>query len=72
MNSAFKTVPKQCGQKTSYFSDTKVAIVSGGSHGLGRNTVLNLAKRGVNSIFTYNSNRAEADPLEEAEVISEI
>ena len=42
---------------------TKIAIVTGGSRGLGRNTVLNLAKRGVNSIFTYNSNRAEADKL---------
>jgi NAD(P)-dependent dehydrogenase (short-subunit alcohol dehydrogenase family) len=44
-------------------SDTKVAIVTGGSRGLGRNTVLNLAKRGVHSIFTYNSNRAEADKV---------
>jgi NAD(P)-dependent dehydrogenase (short-subunit alcohol dehydrogenase family) len=42
-------------------SNTKIAIVTGGSRGLGRNTVLHLAKRGVNSIFTYNSNRAEAD-----------
>jgi NAD(P)-dependent dehydrogenase (short-subunit alcohol dehydrogenase family) len=42
-------------------STTKVAIVTGGSRGLGRNTVINLAKRVVHSIFTYNSNRAEAD-----------
>jgi len=41
----------------------KVAIVTGGSRGLGRNTVLSLAKRGVHSIFTYNSNRAEADKV---------
>ena len=41
----------------------KIAIVTGGSRGLGRNTVLNLARRGVHSIFTYNSNRAEADKL---------
>ena len=41
----------------------KIAIVTGGSRGLGRNTVLNLARRGVHSIFTYNSNRAEADSL---------
>ena len=41
----------------------KIAIVTGGSRGLGRNTVLNLARRGVDSIFTYNSNRAEADTL---------
>ena len=39
----------------------KIAIVTGGSRGLGRNTVLNLAKRGIDSIFTYRSNRAEAD-----------
>ena len=41
----------------------KIAIVTGGSRGLGRNTVLNLARRNVHSIFTYNSNRAEADSL---------
>ena len=41
----------------------KMAIVTGGSRGLGRNTVLNLARRGVSCIFTYNSNRAEADTL---------
>ena len=41
----------------------KVAIVTGGSRGLGRNTVIGLARRGVNSIFTYNSNRAEADKV---------
>jgi len=44
-------------------SATKIAIVTGGSRGLGRNTVINLAKRGVHSIFTYNSNRAEADKV---------
>lgn len=41
----------------------KVAIVTGGSRGLGRNTVLNLAKRGVIAIFTYNSSRDEADKV---------
>ena len=41
--------------------NTKIAIVTGGSRGLGRNTVLSLGKRGVYSIFTYNSNRAEAN-----------
>ena len=44
-------------------SETKIAIVTGGSRGLGRNTVLSLAKRGVNSIFTYNSNQAEAEKV---------
>ena len=40
---------------------SKIAIVTGGSRGLGRSTVLSLAKRGVHSVFTYNSNRVEAD-----------
>jgi len=44
-------------------SEKKIAIVTGGSRGLGRNTVLSLAGRGVRSIFTYNSNRAEADKV---------
>jgi NAD(P)-dependent dehydrogenase (short-subunit alcohol dehydrogenase family) len=44
-------------------SETKVAIVTGGSRGIGRSIVLSLAERGVHSIFTYNSNRAEADKV---------
>jgi NAD(P)-dependent dehydrogenase (short-subunit alcohol dehydrogenase family) len=44
-------------------STTKVAIVTGGSRGLGRNTVIHLAKRGVHSIPTYHTNRAEADKV---------
>jgi NAD(P)-dependent dehydrogenase (short-subunit alcohol dehydrogenase family) len=39
----------------------KIALVTGGSRGIGRNIVLSLARRGVDSIFTYNSNRAEAE-----------
>jgi len=44
-------------------STPKIAIVTGGSRGLGRNTVLNLAARGVDTIFTYHSNQAEADKV---------
>jgi NAD(P)-dependent dehydrogenase (short-subunit alcohol dehydrogenase family) len=44
-------------------SGNKIAIVTGGSRGLGRNTVLSLARRGVDSIFTYHSNRAEAEQV---------
>jgi NAD(P)-dependent dehydrogenase (short-subunit alcohol dehydrogenase family) len=44
-------------------SKSRVAIVTGGSRGLGRNTVLNLAKRGVDSIFTYHSNAEEAEKV---------
>ena len=38
-----------------------IAIVTGGSRGLGRSTVISLAERGVHSIFTYRSNRTEAE-----------
>jgi NAD(P)-dependent dehydrogenase (short-subunit alcohol dehydrogenase family) len=41
----------------------KIAIVTGGSRGLGRSTVLSLARRGVDSIFTYHANRAEAEKV---------
>lgn len=41
----------------------KIALITGGSRGLGRNTLLNLAKRGVNSIFTYNSAADEAEKV---------
>lgn len=41
----------------------KIAVITGGSRGLGRNTVLSLAKRGVDSIFTYHSNQAEAQKV---------
>jgi len=41
----------------------KTAIVTGGSRGIGRNTTLNLARRGVDIIFTYHSNQTEAESL---------
>ncbi len=44
-------------------SEGKIAIITGGSRGLGRNTVMHLAQRGVRSIFTYNANQAEADKV---------
>ena len=52
-------MPKENAQ----LSRARVAIVTGGSRGLGRSTVIHLAKRGVDSIFTYHSNRAEADKV---------
>lgn len=42
-------------------SDSKIALITGGSRGIGRNTVLCLAERGIRSIFTYKANRIEAE-----------
>ncbi len=44
-------------------SDSKIAIVTGGSRGIGRDTVLCLARRGVRTIFTFNANRAAAEAV---------
>jgi NAD(P)-dependent dehydrogenase (short-subunit alcohol dehydrogenase family) len=40
-----------------------IALITGGSRGLGRNTVVSLARRGVDSIFTFKSNSDEADKV---------
>jgi NAD(P)-dependent dehydrogenase (short-subunit alcohol dehydrogenase family) len=41
-----------------------IALVTGGSRGLGRSTVLALARRGVDSLFTYHSNLDDARKVE--------
>jgi NAD(P)-dependent dehydrogenase (short-subunit alcohol dehydrogenase family) len=45
----------------------KVAIITGGSRGVGKSTALNVAKRGSGVILTYNSH-----PEEAGDVVSEI
>jgi 3-oxoacyl-[acyl-carrier protein] reductase len=42
---------------------TRVAVVTGGSRGIGRSIVLALASSGVCVAFTYHSNHAAADAL---------
>lgn len=39
----------------------KIALVTGGSRGLGKNMALSLAKKGIGVILTYHSQQAEAD-----------
>jgi NAD(P)-dependent dehydrogenase (short-subunit alcohol dehydrogenase family) len=39
----------------------KIAIITGGSRGLGRNTAISLASKGVDIILTYHSNVSEAN-----------
>lgn len=41
----------------------KIALITGGSRGLGRNGALALARRGVGVILTYRSQKAEADAV---------
>ncbi|MBL4561582.1 MAG: SDR family oxidoreductase [Labilibaculum sp.] len=45
----------------------KIALVTGGSRGLGKNISIALAKKGIDVILTYNSNQESAN-----EVVSEI
>jgi NAD(P)-dependent dehydrogenase (short-subunit alcohol dehydrogenase family) len=42
---------------------SKIAIVTGGSRGIGRSTVENLARHGVRVIFTFHSHREQADAV---------
>lgn len=46
---------------------SKIALVTGGSRGLGKNMAISLAKKGVDIVLTYNSNKQKAD-----EVVAEI
>ena len=42
---------------------TKIALVTGGSRGLGREMALSLAKKDIDLILTYNRNKEEADKV---------
>ena len=44
-------------------TNSKVALVTGGSRGLGRNMAINIAKKGIDVVLTYNSNKEEADKV---------
>jgi NAD(P)-dependent dehydrogenase (short-subunit alcohol dehydrogenase family) len=42
---------------------SRVALITGGSRGLGRNSAVNLSRRGVGIILTYHSDREEAQSV---------
>jgi len=48
-------------------TDSKIALVTGGSRGLGRDMAINLAKKGIDVVITYHTNKSAAD-----EVVAEI
>ncbi len=41
----------------------KTAIITGASRGIGRNVAVNLARRGIDVIFTYRTNHEQAERL---------
>ena len=43
----------------------KVALVTGGSRGIGKDIALSLAKMGIGIVLTYQSNQTEADRVAE-------
>ena len=45
----------------------RIALVTGGSRGLGRDIAINLAKKGIHVVLTYKSNEQAAN-----EVVAEI
>jgi NAD(P)-dependent dehydrogenase (short-subunit alcohol dehydrogenase family) len=48
--------------------NNKIALVTGGSRGLGKDMVMSLAKKGINILFTYHHNQTMAnDVVVEAE-----
>ncbi|KLT67638.1 SDR family NAD(P)-dependent oxidoreductase, partial [Flavobacterium sp. ABG] len=41
----------------------KIALVTGGSRGLGKDMALSLAKKGLDVVLTYNSKKEEAEAV---------
>jgi NAD(P)-dependent dehydrogenase (short-subunit alcohol dehydrogenase family) len=50
-------------EQNKQYESRKIAIVTGGSRGIGRNTVVSLAKRHVDSIFTFNTHSEDAEAV---------
>ncbi|MFT4204702.1 MAG: SDR family oxidoreductase [Chitinophagaceae bacterium] len=44
-------------------TQNKTAVVTGGSRGLGKNMAVAMAKKGLDIVITYNSNKAAADEV---------
>jgi NAD(P)-dependent dehydrogenase (short-subunit alcohol dehydrogenase family) len=49
--------------ETNSINPKKIAIVTGGSRGIGRSTVESLARRGVHPIFTYHTHGKDAEAV---------
>ncbi len=43
--------------------ENKIALITGGSRGLGKDMAINLAKKGIDIIITYHTNKTAADSV---------
>jgi NAD(P)-dependent dehydrogenase (short-subunit alcohol dehydrogenase family) len=50
-------------QPTNTMSTNKIALVTGGSRGLGKNMALSLAQKGIDVLLTYHSQQDEAEAV---------
>ncbi|WP_057938302.1 SDR family NAD(P)-dependent oxidoreductase [Algoriphagus resistens] len=44
-------------------TDSKIALVTGGSRGLGRDMAINLAQKGIDVVITYHTNKSAAEAV---------
>src|SRR5215218_10674772 len=44
-------------------AEKKIALVTGGSRGLGKDMALSLARKGIDVLITYRTNKEEAEKL---------
>jgi NAD(P)-dependent dehydrogenase (short-subunit alcohol dehydrogenase family) len=56
-------LPHQIKKIKNMTTHNKIALVTGGSRGLGKDMALALAKKGIGVILTYNSKKEEADAV---------
>lgn len=44
-------------------TENKIALITGGSRGIGRNAAVSISQKGIDVVITYNSNKEEADKV---------
>ena len=59
-----ETILCLCGRNNYKYMETKIALVTGGSRGLGKDMAISLAKKGIDVVLTYNTGKEEAEKVE--------
>jgi NAD(P)-dependent dehydrogenase (short-subunit alcohol dehydrogenase family) len=62
-NTKLSYLPNFASSKLTNNQMSKIALVTGGSRGLGKDEAIQLAQKGFDVIITYQSNKAEADKV---------